>query len=105
MQVIWDLCHYGYPDSSDLGSGLRRPLRPLCRAPRDRRAETDQVPFYCPVNEISYWAWAGGTVGRINPAARRRGHELKRQLVRCAIAAIEAVRDVDAGRGSSTPSR
>ena len=47
------------------------------------------------MNEISYWAWAGGTVGQINPAARRRGPELKRQLVRTAVAAIEAVRAVD----------
>ena len=69
-------------------------MPPLPRA--SSRAETDDVPFYCPVNEISYWAWAGGTVGRINPASRRRGRELKRQLVRCAIAAIEAVREVDA---------
>ena len=51
--------------------------------------------FYCPINEISYWAWAGGTVASSTRLARGRGDELKRQLVRASIAAIEAVREVD----------
>ena len=59
------------------------------------REETDRVPLWCPVNEISYWAWAGGTVARFNPNARGRGAELKHQLVRASIAAIEAVWSVD----------
>ena len=98
VQVVWDLCHYGYPDHlriwdpGFIDSFARFAAAAACIV----AAETDVVPFYCPVNEISYWAWAGGTVGRINPASRHRGHELKRQLVRCAIAAIEAVREVDA---------
>ena len=28
------------------------------------RDETDAVPFYCPVNEISFWAWSAGDAGR-----------------------------------------
>ena len=67
----------------------------VAAAARIVRDETDQMPFYCPVNEISYWAWVGGDEARFYPAVRGRGGELKRQLVRASIAAIEAVRDVD----------
>ena len=72
VQVVWDLCHYGYPDHlRHLGRRVRRELRALRGGSGSGRsaAETDQVPFYCPVNEISYWAWAGGTVARINPVS------------------------------------
>lgn len=98
IQVIWDLCHYGWPDGLDLWTpafvarfaGFAGAVAKLVRD------ETEAIPYYCPVNEISYWAWAGGTVARFHPLARGRGQELKRQLVRAAIAAIEAIRSVDA---------
>ncbi|MBA1244417.1 hypothetical protein G7016_16910 [Pseudomonas japonica] len=53
------------------------------------------MPYYCPVNEISFWAWAGGDVAYFNPGATGRGLELKHQLVRASIAAIEAVRAIE----------
>jgi beta-glucosidase/6-phospho-beta-glucosidase/beta-galactosidase len=97
MQVVWDLCHYGYPDGLDIfrPEFVDRFARFVAAAARIVREETDQVPFYCPINEISYWAWVGGDEARFYPAVRGRGGELKRQLVRASIAAIEAVRDVD----------
>jgi len=61
------------------------------------RDEMETVPFYVPVNEISFWAWAGGSLGYINPLAEGRGNELKAILVQAAIAAIESLRSVDAG--------
>src|SRR5690606_5062677 len=51
------------------------------------------VPVYCPVNEISFWAWAGGDMRLFNPATTRRGMALKTQLVRASLAAIHASRD------------
>ena len=59
------------------------------------REETDAVPFYVPVNEISFWSWAGGDVAYMNPLATDRGRELKAVLARAATAAIEAIRDVE----------
>lgn len=97
VQVIWDLFHYGWPDGIDI-------FRPdfIRRFGRFSRAfaeliagETDQVPLYAPVNEISFMTWAGGSAGLINPFRRRRGRELKRQLVHAAIEATEAVWAVD----------
>lgn len=97
VQVIWDLCHYGWPDDLDIWSpGFIDRFANFCgSAARIVRNEGDAVPFYCPVNEISFWAWAGGDMARINPLCRRQGAELKRQLVRAALAGTDAVRDVD----------
>jgi hypothetical protein len=97
VQVVWDLCHYGWPDDLDIWGPefVDRFARFAEAAARVVRDETDAVPAYCPVNEISYWAWAGGDCARFAPAARGRGGELKRQLVRASIAGIEAVRRVD----------
>jgi hypothetical protein len=97
MQVIWDLCHYGWPDDLDIWSGafVERFSRYARAAARVLREEIDSVPYYCPVNEISYWAWAGGDAARMNPSVTGRGDELKRQLVRAYIAAVEAIREVD----------
>jgi beta-glucosidase/6-phospho-beta-glucosidase/beta-galactosidase len=97
VQPIWDMCHYGWPDDLDVWSPafvdrFARFAGAMAALVRD---ECGGTPFYCPVNEISFLAWAGGDTGDINPCARRRGLELKRQLVRASIAAIEAIRDAD----------
>lgn len=42
-----------------------------------------------PVNEMSYLAWAGGDVRCLLPFCAARGVELKAQLVRATIEAIE----------------
>ena len=95
-QIIWDLFHYGWPDGLDI-------FRPQFV---DRFAalaaafaqllvdESDAVPLLTPVNEISYFSWAAGEVGYMNPFAHGRGLELKTQLVRAAIAAMDAVWEV-----------
>jgi hypothetical protein len=99
LQVVWDLCHYGWPDHIDIWSPdfVDRFARFAAAVASLVRDETDGVPFYAPVNEISYWAWAGGDRAMFNPHARGRGAELKVQLVRASIAAIEAIRGIDPG--------
>lgn len=97
VQVVWDLCHYGWPDWIDIWSpafvdSFARFAAATASLVRD---ETDNIPFYAPVNEISYWSWAGGTRAILNPHARGRGSELKTQLVRASIAAMDAVRGID----------
>ena len=96
-QVIWDLLHYGWPDDLDIWTPafVDRFAAFARAAARLHREETDAVPFWCPVNEISFFAWAGGDAAYLNPFARGRGFELKTQLARAAIAAMHAVRDID----------
>jgi hypothetical protein len=95
-QVIWDLCHYGWPDELDVFSAafidrFERYARAFATL---HVAEIGQAPMLCPINEMSFLAWAGGDVGIMNPGTRQRGVELKRQLVRATIAATHAVREV-----------
>ena len=94
-QVIWDLFHYGWPDGLDIFSPLFVDrFAAFARAfARMHAAETNADLYVCPVNEISFFSWAAGDMGIFNPFERGRGNELKRQLVRASIAAIEAVRD------------
>ena len=94
---IWDLCHYGWPDDIDIWRPqfVERFARYAAAAAQLVRDETDTVPFYAPLNEISFWAWAGGDEAYFNPMARGRGFELKHQLVRATIAAMQAIREVE----------
>jgi glycosyltransferase involved in cell wall biosynthesis len=96
-QVIWDLLHYGWPDDIDIWHPcfVDRFARFARAAAQKVRDSSDAVPFYCPVNEISFSAWGGGDAGYLNPFATGRGFELKVQLVRASIAAMHAVLDVD----------
>jgi hypothetical protein len=95
LQVVWDLCHYGYPDDLDIWQPafVERFARFAGAVARLMSDEGVSVPFYSPINEISFWSWAGGDVGYFNPGAHGRGQELKHQLVRASIAAIEAIRE------------
>jgi beta-glucosidase/6-phospho-beta-glucosidase/beta-galactosidase len=97
MRVAWDLCHYGWPDDIEIWSSafVERFARFAAATARLVRSETESVPVYCTVNEISFWAWAGGDTARISPLAIGRGTELKRQLARASIAATAAIREVD----------
>jgi hypothetical protein len=96
-QVVWDLLHYGWPDGLDIWSPafVDRFAAFARTAARVHRDATDAIPFWCPVNEISFFAWAGGDAAYLNPFAHGRGFELKVQLARAAIAAMHALRDVD----------
>ncbi|AVX22914.1 Uncharacterized protein ALO42_00264 [Pseudomonas syringae pv. atrofaciens] len=96
-QVIWDLCHYGCPDHLDVWrpqfvEHFARFAAAVAQLVKD---EGETAPFYSPINEISFWSWAGGDMAYFNPGSEQRGMELKHQLVRASIAAIDAVRTVE----------
>lgn len=97
MQVIWDLWHYGTPDWLDIFSDeLPHRLAAFAReAARLHREETDAVPWWCPLNEINFYAFIAGEVPEFHPYATGRAWELKRQLVRAGVAVVDAVREID----------
>ena len=96
-QVIWDVLHYGWPDDLDIWTPqfVERFAAFAAAAARVIGARTAGTAFYAPVNEISFWAWAGGDARYLNPFAQGRGFELKVQLTRAALAAMAAIRAVD----------
>jgi hypothetical protein len=94
IQILWDLFHFGWPSHLDIfdpawvdsfgdfASAFGRFLS----------AEGTGPAFVAPINEISFLSWAGGDTAYLNPFATGRGAELKRQLVRGALRATDALR-------------
>lgn len=97
LQGIWTLCHYGLPDGLDLFAPafVERFARYCGALARFVASQSSIPPIYIPVNEISFFCWAAGEVGYMHPFAHQRGGELKRQLVRAAIAGCEAIWEAD----------
>ncbi|MBX9622429.1 MAG: hypothetical protein K2X82_01305 [Gemmataceae bacterium] len=91
--VIWDLLHFGWPDhvdvwAADFPDRFARFAGAVARVLRD---EAGGPAWVAPVNEPSFVSFAGGQEGFLNPFGEGRGDELKAQLVRAAVAGIEAV--------------
>lgn len=98
---IWDLCHYGYPADLDPYSQefVERFAR-YCRAAAEYvipRVEARAPSFFTPINEITFFAFAGGEWGWIAPfrSGPRGRDELRVALCRAAIAGANAIREVD----------
>ena len=96
VQVVWDLCHYGWPDGLDIFSAdFPRRFARFSRAIARLITEHDErPPLFIPINEISYFAWAAGHAAEFHPFGRERAPELKRQLVRAYLASVRAIREV-----------
>ncbi|RVA66331.1 beta-glucosidase [Mesorhizobium sp. M7A.F.Ca.CA.001.08.1.1] len=96
VQVIWDIFHYGCPDHVDQGSMhfIDAYASFAAEAVRVHRSIAGTAPLLCPINEISFFAWAVevGYFPRVGP--KKRGW-FKRHLVRAAIAGVRAMREVD----------
>jgi hypothetical protein len=95
FDVIWDLFHYGYPDDLDLFSdAFADRFAEYCHAvARFIRNNASRTCFFTPINEPSYFAWAGGEVGRFAPHTKGRGFDLKVALARAAIRGGQAIRE------------
>jgi hypothetical protein len=96
MLQIWDLFHYGYPQDIDpFSPALAERFARFCEAfVRYVRREYPETRFYTPINEISFFSWAGAEVGWWAPFQYQRGWELKKSLVRAAIAGMNAIWNV-----------
>ncbi len=96
IQVIWDVCHYGWPDFYDIFSpSFPGRFAEFARAAaKVIRSHSDDIPIYSPVNEISFFAWAAART-LMYPHAEGYDWEIKRQLIRCVVASVQAIRSVD----------
>ncbi len=97
MQQIWDLNHFDYPDDIDpFGPEfVNRFARYAAEAVSlIKQYQSGQI-YIVPINEMSFFAFIGGSRGVWAPYAIDRGQEFKRQLVRASIAAMNAIWSVD----------
>src|SRR4029077_10794900 len=87
----------GYPDDLDiLSPEFVERFSAFSRAVAEfLRDELGRPVHFCPVNEISFFSWAAGRVGIFYPYKKRAAAAIKRQLVKAAIASIDAVLEVD----------
>ncbi len=94
IELIHDLFHFGYPDDIDLFSAdFPRRFAEYCYAVADFISrQTDEICYFTPVNEPSYFSWAAGEVGWFAPHQTGRSWELKRRLIEAAIQGINAIR-------------
>ena len=96
---IWDLCHYGYPvDADPLADDFAERFARYCRAAAEYVVPRVRGPhFFTPINEITYFALAGGNWGWIAPhlTGRENRSRLRVALCKAAIAGVHAIREVD----------
>jgi beta-glucosidase/6-phospho-beta-glucosidase/beta-galactosidase len=93
VQVIWDICHYGFPDHLKLASDefVGALAAFAAEAVRMHRQITGRPALVCPMNEISYFTWAVNT-GYFPRLEQEKKGWLKRQLVQAALTAARAMR-------------
>ena len=96
IEIVWDIFHYGYPDDLNIfNENFVERFAAYSRAATEYLlSELGGPLFLCPVNEISFFSWIAGQVGTFYPCAKRRGTELKRQLVRSALESVKAIKSV-----------
>jgi hypothetical protein len=96
---IWDLCHYGYPDDADpWHPGFAERFASYCRAAAEYVCPRVRGPhFFTPINEMTFWGFAGGEWGWMAPFGQSKAQRMafRDVLVRSAIAAVRAIREVD----------
>ena len=97
LEVIWDLCHFGYPDGLFPTHPQFTPrFAALCRAfALWHRAATAATLYAVPINEISFLSWHSGDVRGTVPFATNAGWDMKWHLCRAAIDGIRMLRDID----------
>jgi hypothetical protein len=96
LTLIWDLCHYGFPDETDpLCEDCLPRFVDYCRAAAERiRPRTRPPHFFTPMNEITFLAGAATDMGWVHPFAKGRYCEMKTALCRMAIEGVRAIREV-----------
>lgn len=95
---IWDLCHYGYPDDLDpFSDAFTERFARYCRAAAEHVSSRLPGPyFFTPINEITFFAFAGGEWGWIAPYRKTRDEREKLRVALCkaSIAGVKAIREV-----------
>lgn len=98
IQVIWDICHFGFPDDlTPLHPMFARRFSHLCRAfvTKYRSLVPHGPLIVTPINEVSFLSWLGGDVRGTSPYCVGQGWEVKYSLMKAYIEGIEMMKEVD----------
>lgn len=98
IQIVWDLCHFGYPDDlTPLHPMFARRFTSMCCAFISfyRTHYPDGGIIVTPVNEVSFISWLGGEVRGTLPYCTNQGWEVKYGLMKAYIEAVAAMKEMD----------
>jgi hypothetical protein len=97
VTIWWDLIHFGFPSwCHPLAADFAARAADFAAAAAERqRAVTGQPGRFCPINEISFLAFAAGQMGWFAPHLRDQGDRLKAALVEASLAMAGAIRAAD----------
>lgn len=98
IQVIWDICHFGFPDDlTPLHPMFARRFSHLCKAfvQKYRSLIPDGALIITPINEVSFLSWLGGDVKGTSPYCTNQGWEVKYMLMKAYIEGIEMMKEID----------
>lgn len=98
IQIIFDICHFGYPDDlTPLHPMFARRFASLCAEFVRKYREwncTDEL-IITPINEVSFISWLGGDARGTSPYCINHGWEVKYSLMRAYIEGIAAMKEID----------
>ncbi|WDF66952.1 amine oxidase [Sphingobacterium oryzagri] len=98
IQIIWDLCHFGFPsDLTPLHPMFAARFAHLCKAfvIAYRQLSPTGVLIVTPINEVSFLSWLGGEVRGTVPYCTGQGWAVKYGLMKAYIEGIEVMRAID----------
>jgi beta-glucosidase/6-phospho-beta-glucosidase/beta-galactosidase len=98
IQVVWDLCHFGFPDDlTPFHPMFSKRFAELCRAfiRFYRSINRNETIIVTPFNEVSFLAWLGGEVCGTSPFCRGYGVQVKYEIMKAYIEGIEAIKHED----------
>lgn len=98
LQIIWDICHFGFPDDlTPLHPMFARRFAHLCKAFVEfyRGIVPNGELIVTPINEVSFLSWLGGDARGTSPYCVNLGWEVKYALMRAYIEGIEGMKEVD----------
>lgn len=98
IQVVWDLCHFGFPDDlTPLHPMFARRFSHLCRefVLKYRSLIPEGILIITPINEVGFISWLGGDVKGTSPYCVGQGWEVKYALMKAYIEGIEMMKEVD----------
>jgi len=95
IQLIWDLCHFGYPDGIyPTHPHFYARFEALCSAFAHFYKGITECPlFVVPINEISFLSWHSGEVRGTVPFAVNCGFDIKYHLCKAAILGIGKLKE------------
>lgn len=96
IQIIWDLCHFGYPDGLfPTHPNFTARFMSFCERFTMFYYENCAVePWIVPINEISFLSWHSGDMRGTVPFAVNSGWDIKYHLCKAAILGIKAIKAI-----------